>query len=205
MTGPGPETVDALAARVRATDAQGSRRLIAIAGAPGSGKSTLAVDLVAALGPGAALVPMDGFHLDNRLLDARGLRARKGAPETFDGAGFVHMVRRLASEPEIIVPVFDRVRDIAIAGAQVVGPETETAVIEGNYLLLDAKPWSDLRPLFDLSVFLEVSEEELEERLIRRWRNHGHDAEAARARALGNDLPNARTVARQSVAADLTL
>lgn len=205
MPGPNAQTVKDLARRVEGIEPNARRRLIAIAGAPGSGKTTLAADLVKALGPGAALVPMDGFHLDNRVLDARGLRARKGAPETFDATGFLHMVRRLASEPEVIVPVFDRDRDIAIAGAQVVGPDTETAVVEGNYLLLDTRPWSDLRPLFDLSVFLDVDEDELEDRLVRRWRAHGHDAEAARTRALGNDLPNARLVARQSAEADLRL
>ncbi len=80
---------------------------------------------------------MDGFHLDNRILDARGLRPRKGAPETFDAAGFIHMIRRLATEDEVIIPVFDRPRDIAIAGAQVIGATTKIAVVEGNYLLLE--------------------------------------------------------------------
>ena len=32
----------------------------------------------------AAVVPMDGFHYDDAVLTAKGLRQRKGAPETFD-------------------------------------------------------------------------------------------------------------------------
>ena len=52
------------------------RRLIALA-PPASGKSTLAAELVVALGSTSKLVPVDGFHLDNRLLEARGLRYRK--------------------------------------------------------------------------------------------------------------------------------
>lgn len=92
------------------------RRLVAIVGAPGSGKSTLAEGLVAAV-PGAVLVPMDGFHLDNRLLDQDGLRARKGAPETFDAEGFVALIRRLKQGGAVVYPVFDRDRDLAVAGA----------------------------------------------------------------------------------------
>ena len=45
---------------------------VAIAGPPGSGKSTLAADLARRIGPSCCLVPMDGFHLDNATLSARG-------------------------------------------------------------------------------------------------------------------------------------
>lgn len=161
--------------------------------------------MVAHLGPTAALVPMDGFHLDNRILDARGHRARKGAPHTFDAAGFVHMIRRLGTEDEVVLPVFDRTRDIAIAGVQPVGPETETAVIEGNYLLLRDAPWNELHALWDFSVFLEVAEEELARRLIQRWIDHDHSPKDAKARAMSNDIPNARRVRSESVQADLTI
>ncbi len=205
MTGPGADVVDRLIRRVGAVRPKARRRLIAIAGAPASGKTTLAAELAEALGARAILVPMDGFHLDNRILDARGLRPRKGAPQTFDGAGFVHMIRRLASEDEVVIPVFDRARDIAIAGASVVGPETETAVVEGNYLLLDEEPWRALRPLWDLSVYLKVPEDTLRARLIQRWLDHGLNPQAAAARATSNDLPNALHIARHSSEADIVL
>ncbi len=205
MTGPGADVVDRLIRRVGAVRPKARRRLIAIAGAPASGKTTLAAELAEALGARAILVPMDGFHLDNRILDARGLRPRKGAPQTFDGAGFVHMIRRLASEDEVVIPVFDRARDVAIAGASVVGPETETAVVEGNYLLLDEEPWRALRPLWDLSVYLKVPEDTLRARLIQRWLDHGLNPQAAEARATSNDLPNALHIARHSSEADIVL
>ena len=104
-----------------------ARYVFAIAGAPGSGKSTLAETLLAALeaeAPGAAaLMPMDGFHLDNAVLDARGLRARKGAPETFDVDGLsVALDRVRAADRPVAVPVFDRVLDLARAGAVVIAP-----------------------------------------------------------------------------------
>lgn len=189
-----------LLARIR--ELPGRRVLVALAGAPGSGKSTLAAELVARL-PEAVLVPMDGFHLDDRVLDARGLRARKGAVETFDAEGFAVMVGRLAVPgSEVIFPVFDRSREIALAGAGVVAPQDRIVVIEGNYLLLDRAPWNRLR--YDVTVFLDVPEAELARRLTARWQGHGKDADRIAAH-LRNDLANARMVGTQSRAADLSI
>lgn len=177
------------------------RRLVAVVGAPGSGKSTLAARLVAAL-PGAALVPMDGFHLDNRLLDRDGLRARKGAPETFDAAGFVALVRRLKAGGDVVHPLFDRARDLAIAGAGRVVADAPVVVVEGNYLLLDRPDWRELAGLWDLSVMLDVPQAELHRRLTARWQDLGRSP-AEIAAHLDNDLANALTVRTQSLSADL--
>jgi fructokinase len=201
-----PAMIGTIAARIPALPPPPVRLRIAIAGPPGAGKSTLAEALVAHLNraaPVAALVPMDGFHLDNRVLDARGLRARKGAPETFDAAGVLRMIERLGREPEVVIPTFDRERDIAIAGAGVVGPDQRIAVVEGNYLLLDDGDWRGLHPLWDLSVMLAPPMAVLRERLIDRWLAHGLDREGAVARALGNDIPNALRVLENSVEADI--
>lgn len=189
----------------------GDRRMVvAIAGAPGAGKSTLAEALCLRLNQRragvAAVMQMDGYHLDNAILDARGLRARKGSPPTFDVDGLARDLARVrAADKPVILPVFDRDLDLARAGAREVGPEVPVILIEGNYLLLDQSPWRALAPMFDMTVFVEVPEAELERRLIARWRHHGHDPDAARARALGNDIPNARLVATQSRPADITI
>jgi pantothenate kinase len=190
--------------------AKGVERLVvAIAGAPGSGKSTLAETLreeIAARGETVAIVPMDGFHFDNRVLDARGLLPRKGAPETFDVAGFRHLLTRIvAREPDIAIPVFDRSIEIARAGAAIVPAEARIILAEGNYLLLDEQPWAGLAPLFDLTVWLDVPVEELERRLIRRWLKHGFAGGAARQKALSNDIPNAERVVAGSRPADFVL
>jgi pantothenate kinase len=196
----------------RLAEALGDRRrlLVALAAPPAAGKSTLAERLrrkaEAALGPGvAAVVPMDGFHLDNAVLSARGLLARKGAPETFDAAGFVALVERLRWEQEVVVPLFDRARDLAVAGAAVVEARHRLVIVEGNYLLLDRPPWDRLAGLWDLSVAIEVPLAELERRLVGRWLAHGLERGAAEARARGNDLPNAELVLEASVPADLVV
>lgn len=180
----------------------GRRVLVAVAGAPGSGKSTLAAALVARL-PNAALVPLDGFHLDDRVLEARAARSRKGAVDTFDAEGFVALTDRLRdADREVVYPVFDRGRELAIAGAGVVAPTDRVVVIEGNYLLLDQQPWS--RAAYDLTILLDVSEPELRRRLQARWQGLGKDA-AATAAHLANDLANARHVMDASRPADLIL
>lgn len=191
-----------IAARIQSIALKGKRRLIAIVGAPASGKSTLAEDLAQML-PHAAAVPMDGFHLDNALLSARGDLARKGAPHTFDAAGFTHMIKRLQSEDDVIYPRFDRALDSSIAGAGCVSARTQTVIVEGNYLLLDAPNWRDLAGIWDLSIALDVPEDTLRDRLIARWMQHGFDKTSALAKAEANDLPNAQLIAARSLPADL--
>ncbi len=194
--------------RSRATDLQGAgqgRFLTALAGPPGSGKSTLAAELVAALGAGAKAVPMDGFHYDDAVLVARGARDRKGAPDTFDAHGFLHLLRRLRTEDEVAIPLFDRTLEISRAGADIVGRDDRLLVIEGNYLLLNEEPWPLVAQLVDLTVWIDVPEDELDRRLVARWAHYGKTPTEARAWIDGNDLPNIRRVTRGSRAAEVVL
>lgn len=203
----GSETGQALLARLRGFAGQ-TRKLIAVAGPPASGKSVISAalrDLLQQDGITVEVVPMDGFHLDNALLDARGLRARKGAPETFDAAGFIALIHRLKHEQEVVYPLFDRARDLSIAGAGVIAPDCDMVIIEGNYLLFDEQPWSELAGLWDLAIWLDTPVETVRQRCIRRWLTHGHDPEAAQQRAEGNDLANARRIIAARLPADLTL
>jgi pantothenate kinase len=200
--------VNALADRVHALRPSHSRILVGLAGAPGSGKSTLAAELSRRLNAQkivAEVVPMDGFHLDNAILDARGQRARKGSPETFDAVGFVHLIKRLQARAEVIVPVFDRTRDLAIAGATVVPADCEVVIVEGNYLLFNQAPWDQLKPLWTLSAQLDVPLPELRARLIQRWLSLGLSRAAATRRAESNDIPNAVRVIELALPADLIL
>jgi pantothenate kinase len=187
----------------------GKRQLVAIAGAPGSGKSTLArdaADALAARGRKTAVVPMDGFHYDDRVLAELELAHRKGAPETFDFNGFESLLKRLRSgEETVAIPIFDRGMELSRAAAGLVTPETELVLVEGNYLLLDEDPWRRLAALFDMRFFLDVRLEELERRLLARWAAHGREAEAAIKWVKENDLPNAVRVIKHRLPADLVL
>jgi len=186
----------------------GKRRLVAIAGPPGSGKSTLAQALHEALtrkGLRAAVVPMDGFHLDNRLLIEKGLLGRKGAPETFDGEGFVHLAGRIVAGERVFYPLFDRERDISIAGAAELSPEVDFVLCEGNYLLCNVPPWDRLLPRWSLKIFVDPGREIIAQRLLQRWRDLGLSDQEARRRRDENDLPNAEFVVANSSAADLRI
>ena len=201
--------VDLLATTVRALPTPaGARRLIAIAGAPASGKSTIAKALVNRLNEltrSAILVPMDGFHLDNRVLDDRGQRNIKGSPETFDATGFLYAMQRLRDEPDLYLPTFDRDRDISVAGAIFVDTRHSIAVIEGNYLCFDEAPWNKLLTLWDLTVYIDVAQETIEARLKKRWLDQGLSTAAAMRKVNENDLPNATRVAKQRTECDLFL
>lgn len=198
-------TPEVLAALIRAKATGRGRFLVALAGPPGAGKSTLSQALVGALGKGARVVPMDGFHFDDRVLEARGMRSRKGAPETFDVGGFLHLIKRLRVEDEVAIPIFDRGMELSRAAADVVGPEDQVLVVEGNYLLFNEGRWQELAGAFDLTVWMDVPEAELERRLMTRWAAHGKTPAEARAWVEGNDLPNIRRTIAASRPADVVI
>lgn len=195
-----------LAERVLAHDSD--RFLVAITGAPGCGKSTLASELARRLnaqGRKSIVVPMDGFHLDNSILEARGLRPRKGAPETFDAPGFLRLVRALKTGDEVFAPSFDRTRDLAIAGSVAVPAAARVVIVEGNYLMFDEAPWAELAGLWDLAVRVNVPMPELRARLIHRWLSLNYSSAVATRRAEGNDIPNAQRVIDHALPCDIDL
>ncbi len=197
-----------IAGKIEELEVPSRRALIAIAGPPASGKSSLALATAAELtrrNHAVAVMPMDGFHLDDRLLEKRGLLPQKGAPETFDFDGFLTAVRRVQTEPSVILPDFDRTREIAIAGSLEVGLETRFVLIEGNYLLLSEEPWNRLSEFWTFSVFLSVSMRTLELRLKDRWHSYGLDSSTTSAKIHGNDLVNAERIEKSRCHADLVL
>ncbi|QTP58480.1 nucleoside triphosphate hydrolase [Billgrantia antri] len=184
------------------------RFIVALAGPPGAGKSFLSEWLCRELNervPGiAAVVPMDGYHLDNAILEPLGQLSIKGAPETFDPDGLKHDLERIRrADRSVAVPVFDRPLDLARAGGRLITLGHRIVIVEGNYLLLDRDPWRELHPLFDITLLLEVADEVLEARLIQRWLGMGQEQEGAVDKARNKDMLNARLIKRESIAPDL--
>ncbi len=174
----------------------GGRRILGIAGAPGSGKSTLAQVLSRAIGADAALVGLDGFHLAESELHRLGRHERKGAPDTFDAAGYINLLSRLRARAEDVVyaPHFDRSLEESIAGAIAVPRDVPLIITEGNYLLLDTPEWRPVRDLLDDCWYVEPGEELRLARLISRHMAFGRTPEQAAERSYGSDERNAELI-----------
>ncbi|GAA3355552.1 nucleoside/nucleotide kinase family protein [Saccharopolyspora gregorii] len=197
--------LDELVRRARALAADGPRRVLGITGAPGAGKGTVADAVLAELGPAAVLVPMDGFHLAEAELRRLGRHDRKGAPDTFDAAGYVALLRRIRDQggETVYAPEFHREVEESYAGSIAVHPETPLVITEGNYLLLDSPPWDGVRELLDESWFLAPDDGERLSRLIARHVRYGRSPAEARDWVLRSDERNADLVSPTRARADL--
>jgi pantothenate kinase len=192
--------VDALADRVRAMP--GQRVILGLCGTPGAGKSTLAGALAAALG--AVVVPMDGFHLAQAELERLGRADRKGAPDTFDAAGYRSMIVRLAERRDDVVyaPRFDREIEDSVAGAIAVPRGIRYVITEGNYLLRNEPDWRAAHAAMSAVWYLDIDPAVRRERLIARHVAFGRSPSAAREWVLRSDEANAREIERDAMRAD---
>ena len=193
---------DLLARDAIALASDSARAILGVAGSPGAGKSTLVDELLDRIravngDDWVAHIPMDGFHLADAQLDRIGALARKGAPETFDAAGYAHLlerVRREVDEP-VYVPGFDRVLEQPLAAALVVLPSARLVVTEGNYLLLDDPHWERARRAMDAVWFVASEETVRVERLVARHIQFGKSPHEARAWVATTDQRNSELVA----------
>jgi pantothenate kinase len=208
------DSMDELVERAVRLLTPGRRAILGITGSPGAGKTVLAQGLAEAVnravpvrdaGPVAVHLPMDGYHLANATLDRLGNHDRKGAIDTFDGWGFVSLLRRLLVELDhtVYAPGFDRSIDEPVAGQVGVEPATQLVIVEGNYLLADLEPWSAVKGMLTESWFCDTSESERLRRLIDRHELHGRSREAATAWARSVDGKNAILIEATRARADL--
>jgi pantothenate kinase len=184
-------------ARVEALLAPGGRRLLGLVGAPGAGKSTLAQTLLETFPGLSQVVPMDGYHLANAELARLGRRDRKGAPDTFDAAGYAALLQRLRAQRDdeiVYAPEFRREIEEPIAGAIAVLPQTRLVITEGNYLLLDEGPWAGVAGLLDDCWYVDIDHELRRQRLLSRHRQFGRDAAQAADWVQRTDEPNAQLI-----------
>lgn len=203
--------LDDLARQIISNSSVKKRFIVALAGPPASGKTTLAQNLCESINVKVSasrcvIVPMDGFHLDNKILDNMGIRHIKGAPQTFDAERFIQLMQRIRGDTDTLaIPEFNRELDAVVIGGRCVNLEHRIIIVEGNYLLLNEAPWDQLHAIFDLSVMLAPTLKTLEERLIWRWQTHGYSAQQAKIRASSNDIPNAKYAVENSIQADITV
>jgi len=186
--------------------ASGSRKILGIAAAPGAGKSTLAQAIQTQFGEAVQVVPMDGFHLANSELVRLGRHSRKGAPDTFDAAGYVNLLRRIQtqrSDEVVYAPEYRREVEEAIVGAIAVLPQTRLILTEGNYLLLEDDPWCQLAEVLDETWYLDVPEDLRYTRLLARHMRFGRSEQQARDWIASTDEPNARRIALGRARADV--
>ena len=213
---PGSITFEHLLERARALAGTGQRRILGIVGAPGAGKSHLTHRLLEALGPDlAAAAPMDGFHLAGTVLTSLGRTQRKGAPDTFDGEGYVALLRRLrdqacppnpaqrpmhdpthdpARDGVIFAPEYRRDLKESVGSAIPIHAQVPLVITEGNYLLLDRHPWDRVVGLLDETWYLAPPQDLRLRRLTARHQAYGKSAEAAAQWALGPDEHNAELI-----------
>lgn len=184
------------------------RYFIALAGPPASGKSTISEKLNEDLnikGFPSDILQMDGFHLDDAILSSQNLLPRKGSPETFDVMGLKSFLIRLASESEVIVPIFDRSLELSRSSAVTISENKKIIIVEGNYLLLNSRPWNELNNYFDSRVMIHCEESVLEKRLIDRWKGFNLTQDQINQKVYENDLPNGVDVIQNSIEADYYL
>lgn len=201
--------IDALAREAIALANGAPRAVLGVTGAPGAGKTTLVEKLISRIGElmgpnWIAHVPMDGFHLADSQLQRLGALDRKGAPDTFDAAGYAHLLARVRIETDspVYAPGFERTLEQPISAALAVLPGARLVITEGNYLLLDDPVWTEARASMD-AVWYVAGEEQLRvERLVARHIEFGKSPEHARDWVAGTDQRNADLVSATRARAD---
>lgn len=164
MTDAPAQVLDLARSRARS---DGTPLVVGIAGAVASGKSTFAAEVatvVMAANGFADVVSTDGFLFPNAVLEARGLVAHKGFPDSYDVERlrcFVDTVHSGARE--VVVPRYSHETYDVGADQTLEVPDGAVVVVEGVNALgaLDGR--------LDLGVYLSAAEDDLERWFVTRF------------------------------------
>lgn len=142
-------------ARCRAHFANGRRVLIGVAGGSGSGKTTLAQELVRAFADDACLVMQDSFYIDQSArFDGDGGSVNFDHPSSLDFPLLESQLKALREGTPVEVPIYDFATHKRLSRTDPL--EAHPLVVVDGTLILDAP---NVRPLFDVAIFVECEED----------------------------------------------
>jgi type I pantothenate kinase len=148
--------------------------VIGIAGSVAVGKSTIARMLQALLGrwpdhPRVDLVTTDGFLFNNATLEARGLMARKGFPESYDVKALMNFLSELkGGAPEVHAPRYSHLTYDIEVGEEIILRSPDIVIVEGVNVLQTparrgrAEPSVVVSDFFDFSIYVDAAIEDLQ-------------------------------------------
>jgi type I pantothenate kinase len=143
--------------------------VVGIAGGVAVGKSTTARVLQALLrqgdgGPSVDLLTTDGFLYSNATLEAHGLMARKGFPESYDQRALVDALAAVrAGDPEVRTPVYSHLTYDIVPNEFQTLRRPDILIVEGlNVLQVNTKGASPghvvVSDFFDVSIYVDAAE-----------------------------------------------
>lgn len=158
--------------------------VIGVAGSVAVGKSTFARVLRALLArwpdhPRVDLVTTDGFLYPNAVLEARGLMARKGFPESYDVRRLVEFMQDLKAisdgDADIQVPVYSHQKYDIVPGEHQLVQHPDIVIVEGLNMLQTGDGGGNRSPrvfvsdFFDFSIYIDADEAHIERWYIDRF------------------------------------
>lgn len=178
--------------------------IIAVTGAVASGKSTLSAALRSRLRawperPRVELVATDGFLHPNAILDARGLTARKGFPESYDVTALRRALSQVRQGPADFPGYSHGIYDVDPTLLRRID-RPDVLIVEGLSLDLDRGSTGPGPRLVDCLIYLDAAEADIEhwfvDRFLGLWAAAEHDPTSFYARFRGLDREQTATLAR---------
>lgn len=148
--------------------------IIGVGGSVAVGKSTTARVLQVLLqrwesSPRVDLITTDGFLLPTSELERRRLMHRKGFPESYDQAGLLRFVTKVKSGARnVAAPVYSHEAYDRIPDQFEVVNQPDILIVEGLNVL-QTGPTLMVSDLFDFSVYVDASREDIEDWYISRF------------------------------------